>query len=117
VLYFTINFPALLCISANKLSQHLLGKHQIYLECRSLIVDVEDILVQPQPFGALLSLILDERGKLVTNATERVEGWVGILDIGQHTTDMILVEGLEYMEARSGSIEAEVSTATWSARC
>jgi hypothetical protein len=72
---------------------------------------VEDVLVVPQPFGALLSLILDERGRLVTSATEMAEGQVGILDIGQHTNDMILVEGLEYIEARSGSIEVGVSTA------
>jgi plasmid segregation protein ParM len=96
---------------AFQLSQHLLGKHEIFLDGRSLTVEVEDVLVVPQPFGALLSLILDERGRLVTSATEMVEGRVGILDIGQHTTDMILVEGLEYIEARSGSIEVGVSTA------
>jgi len=96
---------------AFQLSQHLLGTHQIFLDGRSLTVEVEDVLVVPQPFGALLSLILDERGKLVASATEMIEGRVAVLDIGMHTTDMILVEGLEYIEARSGSIEVGVSTA------
>lgn len=96
---------------AFQLSQHLLGTHHILLDGRSLTVKVEDVLVVPQPFGALLSLILDERGKLITRAIEMVEGRVGVLDIGQHTTDMILVEGLEYIESRSGSIEVGVSTA------
>ncbi len=96
---------------AFQLSQHLLGTHQILLDGRSLTVKVEDVLVVPQPFGALLSLILDERGKLLTRAIEMVEGRVGVLDIGQHTTDLILVEGLEYIESRSGSIEVGVSTA------
>ncbi len=93
------------------LSQRLLGAHAILLEGRSLTVDVQDVLVVPQPFGALLSLILDERGHLVTRALDLVEGRVAVLDVGQQTTDLILVEGLEYIEARSGSIEVGVSTA------
>jgi plasmid segregation protein ParM len=45
-----------------------------------------------------------------TAALDLVEGRVGVLDIGQFTSDLILVEGLEYIEARSGSIEVGVST-------
>lgn len=96
---------------AARLSQNLLGTHSILLEGRSLTVEVEEMLVVPQPFGALLSLILDERGRLMTRALELVEGRVAVLDIGQQTTDLILVEGLEYIEARSGSLELGVSTA------
>jgi hypothetical protein len=96
---------------AHHLAQHLLGTHSILLDGHSLTVEVEDVLVVPQPFGALLSLILDERGKMTTDAVKLVEGRVAVLDIGMHTTDMILVEGLEYIEARSGSIEVGVSTA------
>jgi hypothetical protein len=96
---------------AFQLSQHLLGTHHILLEGRSLTVEVEDVLVVPQPFGALLSLILDERGRMKTATIDLVEGKVGVLDIGSFTTDMIMVEGLEYIEARSGSIEVGVSTA------
>lgn len=96
---------------AFQLSQLLLGKHQILLEGRCLTVEVKDVLVVPQPFGALLSIILDERGRMRVAAVELAEGRVGVLDIGTHTTDLILVEGLEYIEARSGSIEVGVSTA------
>lgn len=96
---------------AFQLSQQLLGAHEILLEGRRLYVEVEDVLVVPQPFGALLSLILDERGMLVTNTLELVEGRVGVLDVGTQTTDLILVENLEYIEARSGSLELGVSTA------
>ncbi|MBN1121545.1 MAG: ParM/StbA family protein [Anaerolineae bacterium] len=93
------------------LTQHLRGTHRMLLEGRSLTVEVEDVLVVPQPFGALLSLILDERGRMKTSTLDLVEGKVGVLDIGSYTTDMILVEGLQYIEARSGSIEVGVSTA------
>jgi len=93
------------------LTWHLRKNHHILLEGRSLTVEVEEVLVVPQPFGALLTLILDEKGSLVTDALDMVEGRVAVLDIGQHTTDMILVEGLEYIEARSSSLEVGVSTA------
>jgi len=96
---------------AFQLSQHLIGDHVILLDGRSLTVRVDDVLVVPQPFGALLSVILDERGGMQTNTIDLIDGRVAVLDVGQHTTDMILVEGLEYIEARSGSIEVGVSTA------
>jgi hypothetical protein len=96
---------------AFQLAQHLLGTRHILFDGHSPTVKVEDVLIVPQPFGALLSLILDERGKMTADAVELVEGRVGVLDPGMHTTDMILVEGLEYIEARSGSIEVGVSTA------
>jgi plasmid segregation protein ParM len=96
---------------AFQLSQQMLGTHHILLEGRSLTVEVEDVLVVPQPFGALLSLILDEHGMMKTASLDLVEGRVGVLDIGSYTTDLIMVEGLEYIEARSGSIEVGVSSA------
>src|SRR5512136_2184629 len=64
---------------AYQLSQHLLGIHEIMLEGHTLTVEVEDVLVVPQPFGALLSLILDQRGKLNKEAMEMVEGRVAVL--------------------------------------
>jgi plasmid segregation protein ParM len=39
-----------------------------------------------------------------------VQGRVGVLDVGMFTTDLILVDGLEYIEAGSGSLEVGVST-------
>lgn len=96
---------------AFQLSEYLLGKHQILLDGRSVTIQVEDVLVVPQPFGALLTLILDERGMMLTSALELIEGRVAVLDVGTFTTDMILVEGMEYIEARSSSIEVGVSTA------
>ncbi|MBN1312866.1 MAG: ParM/StbA family protein [Anaerolineae bacterium] len=96
---------------AHQLQQHLMGRHEILLDGRSLTVEVEDVLVVPQPFGALLTLILDERGMMITSALDLIEGRVGVLDVGTFTTDLILVEGLEYIEARSSSIEVRVATA------
>jgi plasmid segregation protein ParM len=96
---------------AHHLAEYLRGQHVIKLEGRALVVDIEDVLVVPQPFGALLSILLNERGRLIAGTEDLVEGQVGVLDIGQFTTDLILVNGLEYIEARSGLVEVGVSTA------
>jgi hypothetical protein len=50
-------------------------------------------------------------GMMLTSALDLVEGRVAVMDIGTFTTDLILVEGLEYIEARSSSIEVGVATA------
>lgn len=39
-----------------------------------------------------------------------VGGRVGVLDVGMYTTDLILVDSLEYIEAGSGPLEVGVST-------
>jgi plasmid segregation protein ParM len=95
---------------AHQLAEHLRGQHVIKLDGSSLVVDVADVLVVPQPFGALLSVLLDERGRLMTDVEHLVRGRVGVLDVGMYTTDLILVDGLEYIEAGSGSLEVGVST-------
>jgi plasmid segregation protein ParM len=95
---------------AHQLAGHLRGRHTIKLEKRTLTVDVQDVLVVPQPFGALLSILLDEQGNLMPDVGSLVEGRVGVLDIGTYTTDLILVDRLEYIEAGSGSLEVGVST-------
>jgi plasmid segregation protein ParM len=95
---------------ARQLAEHLRGQHTIQVDSYSTIVDVGDVLVVPQPFGALLSVLLDERGKLMADVEYLVRGTVGVLDVGTYTTDLILVDGLEYIEAGSSSLEGGVST-------
>jgi plasmid segregation protein ParM len=95
---------------AEALATHLRGQHVIKVEGRRLMVDVDEVKVVPQPFGGLLSVLLDERGKLMADVAHLVQGRVGVLDVGMFTTDLILVDGLEYIEAGSGSLEVGVST-------
>jgi plasmid segregation protein ParM len=96
---------------AIQLADHLRGQHLAETDERSIVVDVEDVLVVPQPFGALLSILLDERGKLMADVAHLAQGRVAVLDVGQFTTDLILVDSLEYIEAGSASLEVGVSTA------
>jgi len=56
----------------------------------------------PQAMGSLFALVLDKRGKLVDG--DLAAGRVGIVDIGTHTTNFILVDRLRYVETGSDSI-------------
>jgi len=96
---------------ADQLADHLRGQHLAQTDGYSVVVDVEDVLVVPQPFGALLSILLDERGRLMADVAHLAQGRVAVLDVGQFTTDLILIDGLEYIETGSGSLEVGVSTA------
>lgn len=96
---------------ADQLADHLRGQHLAQTDGHSVVVDVEEVLVVPQPFGALLSILLDERGRLMADVAHLAQGRVAVLDVGMFTSDLILVDGLEYIEAGSGSLEVGVSTA------
>lgn len=95
---------------AHQLVEHLRGQHVIKLDWRSQVIEVEEVRVVPQPFGALLSMLLDDQGKLKVESSHLAQERVGVLDVGTHTTDLLLVDGLEYIEAGSGSLEVGVST-------
>lgn len=95
---------------AEALAYHLKGSHSIDTGERQMLVDVAEVRVVPQPFGALLAVLLDETGQLMPDVSHLVQGRVGVLDIGSYTTDLILVDGLEYIESGSGSLEVGVST-------
>jgi plasmid segregation protein ParM len=47
----------------------------------------------------------------MADAAHLAQGRVGVLHVGQFTTDLILVDSLEYIEAGSASLEVGVSTA------
>ena len=96
---------------ADALATHLSGQHTVKVGEHRLIVDVVEVKVLPQPFGGLLAVLLDERGKLMADVEHLATGRVGVADVGMFTSDFILVDGLEYIESGSGSLEVGVSTA------
>lgn len=96
---------------ADRLVKNLRGQHHVQTDSGKLVVDVDEVYVVPQPFGALMSLLLDERGKQMADVDHLGQGRVGVLDIGTFTTDLILVNKLRYIEVESESIEVGVSTA------
>ncbi len=87
----------------------LKGEHRATINGQEIAFRVLDVVVMPQPFGSLLHLVLDERG--VIEHTELARGRVGIIDVGMHTTDLILVDALRYVEKGSGSLPQGIDLA------
>lgn len=56
----------------------------------------------PQAFGSLFALVLDRRGKLADD--DLADSRVGLVDVGMHTTNFLLVDRLRYVEVGSDSI-------------
>jgi plasmid segregation protein ParM len=91
-----------------QLVARLRGEHDIrWGQGGGLAVTVADVYVVPQPFGSLFSLILNERGRMVDE--ELAGSRLGIVDVGTHTTDYVLVDELRYVEKGSGSISTAMS--------
>ena len=73
--------------------EKLLGEHRVQREGRSAqVLKVTDCRVIPQPFGSLLSLALDNQGRIVDNGL--ATGVVGVIDIGGKTANLLSVNRL-----------------------
>ena len=65
------------------------------------MINVVDVKVLPQPFGACFDLLLNDAGQVKDQHI--AEGSIGVIDNGYNTLDLLRVEGLEYLEPRSKS--------------
>jgi len=83
------------------LMHQLSGEHTFTVNDQEERVNVVNVAVIPQPFGAFYSAILDLDGRLANDTL--AAGRVGILDIGMHTTDFALADKLRYVENASDS--------------
>ncbi len=70
-------------------------------------VNINIVRMVPQPFGSLVNLLLDERGKMTNREMARQK--VGVLDIGFNTTDYILFDKMEYISRGSRTINLGIS--------
>lgn len=91
-----------------QVTARLVGDHQVTREDRhAQLVRVSAANVIPQPFGALLSLCLDDRGRIVNE--QLATGSVGIIDVGGKTTNLLSVRRLSEIAAETDSI----NTGAW----
>ena len=82
-------------------------KRQVGLAAEALSITLSDVTVIPQPFGTFFDFGLDMRGEALI---KHKIGMIGVIDIGRHTTDYILVTDLLHTLGRaSGSIPIGVS--------
>jgi len=87
----------------DKLRDLLLGEHRAAREGRrSQVFRVGDCRVIPQPFGSLLSLALDNRGRVAD--TELATGKIGIVDVGGKTTNLLSVNRLAEIARETASV-------------
>jgi len=75
---------------------------QIRAVAKTLGIKLSGVKILPQPFGTFFDFILDENGE--PTVTERI-GMIGVIDIGQNTTDYILIRNLrDNIERANGSL-------------
>ncbi len=94
--------------NAHLLKTSLTGPHRITTDQNDFIVNIIEIMCMPQPYGTIYSKMLTPLGE-VNNC--HVASRTGVADIGTYTVDLALDEKGEYVDARSGSVEAGVWTA------
>jgi len=81
----------------------LAGQHRVQREDRpAQQFNVNDVRVIPQPFGALLSVALDNGGKIVDH--DMATGNVGVIDIGGKTTNLLAVSSLSEINRETASV-------------
>lgn len=81
----------------------LLGSHRVQRESRrAQTLDVVECRVIPQPFGALLSTCLDDKGRVVD--IDLATGAVGVIDTGGKTTNLLSVNRLSEISRETASV-------------
>lgn len=87
----------------DRLRDTLAGVHRVAREGRSAqALTIEEVRVIPQPFGALLSLALDARGRIADR--DLAAGSVGVIDIGGKTTNLLSVARLSEIGRETASV-------------
>lgn len=90
------------------LRDRFLGEHRVTREGRrAQVFRVKEARVIPQPFGCLLSVALDNRGRIADQ--ELATGAVGVVDVGGKTTNLLSVNRL----AEIGRETASVNVGAW----
>jgi plasmid segregation protein ParM len=93
---------------APHLKSTLMGQHRIQTNNADFIANVIDVIVMPQPTGAVYSVMFTRDGELNPYHTAQV---TGVVDIGNFTVDCTLDDDGEPIDAQSGTLESGVYTA------
>lgn len=93
---------------AGGLKEAMIGQHAIQTDQGSLVVNITDVMVMPQPYGTIYREMLTTTGDINPCHTARR---TGVVDVGTFTVDVTLDDDGEYIDARSGSVESGVMAA------
>jgi plasmid segregation protein ParM len=91
------------------LVESLRGPQQFAVNGTARSLNVVEVLVVPQPFGSFFQLLLTGDGRLPAESIPLTRQRVAVIDVGTHTTDFALADGLRYVEPKSGSIEVAMA--------
>lgn len=81
-------------------------EEQVKLTAKSLNIQLRGVKIIPQPLGGFFDFVLDETGE--PTITQKIH-LLGVIDVGQHTSDYVLVRHLrDHLERASGSITGGV---------
>jgi plasmid segregation protein ParM len=86
----------------------LLGQHLIKTDTAEIVANVSEVMVMPQPYGAIYANTLTEMGEINDHHTYMR---TGVVDVGTYTVDLALDDNGEFVDAESGSVESGVYTA------
>ena len=86
-----------------RLQEAFTGTHRATREGRrSQVFRVSECRVIPQPFGALLTEALDDRGRIANSRL--ATGTVGVIDVGGKTTNLLSVSRLSEIAKETASV-------------
>ena len=70
-------------------------------------INIDKVLIIPQPLGSIFNLLMDDCGKIVNKELTRQK--VGVVDIGFRTTDFSVFDQLRYVERGSTTTDTGIS--------
>ena len=98
----------------NEVVEILKGQHEVATvdakgERAETVVRVNSVRVVPQPFGALMDLMLNDIGEV--RDKRYLKEKVGVIDVGFRTTDFTIADQTRYSERGSKTIDLGISKA------
>lgn len=92
-----------------RLKRALMGRHVVARDGRApRSFEVVRVGIVPQAMGCLYGLVLDKDGRVTENKGLQ-SGEVAVVDVGQFTTNYVMLRNLEYVDISSMSAEIGVS--------
>lgn len=87
--------------------QHEITYHNINGKAVTKQVNIDKLLIIPQPIGSIFNLIFDDHGNIRDN--DLASQKLGVVDIGFKTTDLSIFDRLQYIERSSCTMDTGIS--------
>ena len=98
----------------NAFTEILKGKHEIIFtqpdgKTVRKLISIDKICMLPQPIGSALNMVLNDDGKLIDQDLAKKK--IGVIDIGFRTTDITILDHLQYIDRGSRTLDTGISKA------